>query len=163
MILEGFNHLLGESDISIFATPAVRLAHGRSFPALLDGAPFLLPGEDVGYRNELLQWFDDQKVRPDVLGEFDDSALAQAFAQAGTGLFAAPTAVADSLARSLGVEAVGRIPTIKERLYAITTERQLVHPAILAVRAAARDDIFKTFPTPPTRKTRRRSAPWPMI
>ena len=152
--VRGYSHLLGESDLSIFATPALA-ATGATFPAQLDGAPFLLPGEDVGYRNELLQWFDDHKVRPDFVGEFDDSALAQAFGQAGRGFFAAPTAVADSLADTHGLVVVGRIGSIKERLYAITTERRLVHPAILAVRAAARDDIFKTPPAKTAAKRRK--------
>lgn len=155
--VRGFSHLLGESDISIFAAPGVLAGRSTSFPALLDAAPFLLPGEDVGYRNDLLQWFDANKVRPAILGEFDDSALTQAFAQGGAGFFAAPTAVADSLARLLGVEPVGRIGSITEKLYAITTERRLVHPAILAVRTAARDDIFKAVPAPAARTPRRRS------
>jgi hypothetical protein len=66
----------------------------RSFPAMLDGAPFLMPGEDVAVRPRLEHWFEAQRLHPRIIGEFDDSALLKAFGQAGNGLFVAPTAIA---------------------------------------------------------------------
>jgi hypothetical protein len=40
------------------------------------------------------------------------------------------------------VRIVGRIDTIVEQLFAITTERQLSHPAIVAISQAARSEVF---------------------
>jgi LysR family transcriptional activator of nhaA len=140
--VRGYSHLLGESDLTVFGAPALAARLGNDFPALLDGAPFLLPGEDVAIRARLEQWFESEKVHPQVVGEFDDSALLTAFGQASAGLFAAPTAIAADVCTQYNVESVGRIATLREQLYAITTERRLTHPAIIAIRDTARDEVF---------------------
>jgi hypothetical protein len=40
------------------------------------------------------------------------------------------------------VRALGRIETVVEQLYAITTERRLTHPATMAISEAAHHDVF---------------------
>ncbi len=140
--VRGYNHLLGESDLTVFATPDLAQSLAGTFPALLDKAPFLLPGEDVAMRPKLIQWFEGQGLYPCIVGEFDDSALLKAFGQAGVGLFVAPTATAGYVCRQYGVQAVGRIDSIIEQLYAITTERRLLHPAIVAVVQATQRELF---------------------
>jgi LysR family transcriptional activator of nhaA len=37
---------------------------------------------------------------------------------------------------------VGRIPGIRERFYAISVERRLKHPAVVAITEAARTELF---------------------
>ena len=135
--VRGYSTLLGESTLTVFAAPALaaRLAHG--FPATLDGAPFLLPGEDVAHRGALLQWFETQHVRPSIVAELDDSALMKAFGQSGTGAFVAPTTIADTVCDQYGVQAVGEIAAVSSQVYAITTERRLSHPAMQAIRDRA--------------------------
>jgi LysR family transcriptional activator of nhaA len=140
--VRGYSHLLGESDLTVFGAPALVDSLVAGFPALLDGAPLLLPGEDVAIRARLEQWMAAEGLRPRVVGEFDDSALLTAFGQAGAGLFAAPSAIAGDLCAQCGVRAVGRIATIREQLYAITTDRRLTHPAIIAISQTARDEVF---------------------
>ncbi|MBI4742240.1 MAG: transcriptional activator NhaR [Betaproteobacteria bacterium] len=148
MNVRGYSHLLGESDLMVFG--GRRLANGLSgsFPALLDNAPLLLPGEDVAIRFRLIQWFEANKLRPDIVGEFDDSALIKAFGQTGAGLFVAPTAIAEQVCRQYDVVAIGRIDSVAEQVYAITAERRMTHPAIVAVSQAARRDVFKSGGTP---------------
>lgn len=143
--VRGYSHLLGESGLTVFGTRA--LIDGLpgatgAFPANLDQAPFLLPGEDVAIRPRLIQWFEANNLHPHIVGEFDDSALVKAFGQAGAGLFVAPTAIADHVCEQYKVERVGRIDGVVEQLYAITTERQITHPAIAAISKTAREDIF---------------------
>ena len=140
--VRGYSHLLGESDLSVFGTPALIETLSGSFPSSLDGAPFLIPGEDVAIRPRLEQWFETLKLHPRIVGEFDDSALLKAFGQAGVGLFVAPTAIADYVCTQYRVAAIGRIETIKEQYFAITTERRLTHPAIVAISAAAKEEVF---------------------
>jgi len=140
--VRGFNHLLGSSDLTVFGADAVaRTLKGR-FPALLDGAPLLLPGEEVAVRSRLLQWLESQQLRPRIVGEFDDSALLKAFGQGGAGLFVAPTAIAAYVCRQYGVRALGRIEAVVEHLYAITTERRLRHPATVAMSETAQREVF---------------------
>lgn len=142
--VRAYNHLLGSSDITVFGTKALLKTLKGVFPALLDNAPFLLPGEEVAIRPALEQWFEAQSVAPRIVGEFDDSALLKAFGQGGAGLFVAPTAIAGYVCRQYDVQAVGRIESVVERLYAISTERRIQHPAAVAVSQAASREVFST-------------------
>mgnify|MGYP000381764378 CR=1 FL=1 len=142
--VRAYNHFLGESSLSVFATPGLAATLKGNFPACLDNAPFLLPGADVSMRPRLMQWFDEQRIRPSVVGEFDDSALLKAFGQAGWGVFMAPTAIADYVCAQYGVRTLGAIETVREQLYAITTQRRLTHPVVVAVSQAAREELFGT-------------------
>ena len=140
--VRAFNHLLGASDLTIFgADTLVRTLKG-TFPSMLDGAPFLMPGEGVAIRPALQQWFESQRLHPRIVGEFDDSALLKSFGQGGAGLFPAPTAISAYVCEQYGVRAIGRIDSITEHLYAITTERRMRHPATLAVSRAAASEVF---------------------
>lgn len=142
--VRAYNHLLGESPLVVMAAPALAASAAAAFPALLDGAPFLLPGEDVAIRTRLLQWFETQDVRPRIVGEFDDSALLKAFGGAGAGFFCTPAGIAGDVAVQYGTQPVGEIPELSEQIYAITTERRLTHPAIKAISASARLAGFNT-------------------
>ncbi len=140
--IRAFNHLLGESSVSVFAPRQMASTYRRRFPASLDGAPFLVPTEQASLRRSLAQWFEAQGLRPRIVAEFDDAALLQTFARAGHGLFAAPSVVADEVARAFDVRVVGSIDGLRERFYAISVERRLKHPAVVAICAQARSDLL---------------------
>jgi LysR family transcriptional activator of nhaA len=141
--VRAFNHFLGESHLTLFGSPALVKNLLGSFPAYLNGAPFLLPGEDAAIRSRLEQWMEVQRIRPRIVGEFDDSALLKAFGQAGAGFFVAPSAIANYICSQFSVEALGVIESISEQVFAITTERRLTHPAVVAISEAARNDVFR--------------------
>jgi LysR family transcriptional regulator, transcriptional activator of nhaA len=140
--VRAYNHLLGSSGLTVFAASGLAQTLRGKFPAMLEDAPFLLPGEGTAIRAALEQWFESHEVHPRIVGEFDDGALMKAFGQGGSGLFVAPTAIADDVIRQYGVQVIGRIDDVVEELYAITTERRLRHPATLAVSQAAARDVF---------------------
>ncbi|MDP2811648.1 MAG: transcriptional activator NhaR [Rhodocyclaceae bacterium] len=140
--VRGYSHLLGESGLTVFGARRLAKELSGGFPATLDKAPFLLPGEDVAIRPKLIQWLEANDLRPHIVGEFDDSALMKSFGQAGAGLFVAPTAIADHVREQYKVMEIGRIDSVVEHLYAITTERRITHPAIVAISKAARQDVF---------------------
>jgi len=140
--VRGYSHLLGECNTSFFATPALAKHYKKNFPQSLDDAPFLMPGEDAAVRPKLLRWFEKEKIRPRIAGEFDDGALLNAFGEAGTGIFAAPSAVAMQLKQQLGVVQIGQTEQITEQFYAISVERRLTHPAVLAIQSAARESLI---------------------
>ena len=142
--VRGYSHLLGESGVTVFGTPRLAKERSAGFPALLDNAPLLLPGEDVAIRPRLIHWMEANHLRPRIVGEFDDSALMKAFGQAGAGLFIAPTAIVDHVCEQYKVVELGRIESVVEQVYAITTERRITHPAIVAIRKVARQDVFRT-------------------
>lgn len=139
--VRGYNHLLGESELAVFAAPALAKTLDRPFPACLDGAPLLLPGEDFAVHARLMRWLHDQVPRLHVIGEFDDSAMIKAFGQAGAGLFFAPGAIAQHICGQYGVVLLGTIPSLREQVYAITSDRRLKHPATQAISQAARQTL----------------------
>ena len=140
--IRGFNHLLGECGVTIFGAAQVAASYRRGFPRSLQGAPFLLPTDNTTLRRSLDQWFDTQGIRPSVVGEFDDSALLMAFGQTGAGLFAAPSVIEAEVRRQYGVQIIGRLEDVRERFYAISVERKLKHPAVIAISEAARQKLF---------------------
>jgi LysR family transcriptional activator of nhaA len=140
--VKAYNHLLGSSDLTVFATPALSRSLKGAFPGCIGGAPFLLPGEGVAIRSRLERWFESHNIVPRIVGEFDDGALMKAFGQSGAGLFAAPTAIGEYVCAQYGVVAVGRVDAVIEELYAITTERRIQHPAMVAVSEAAAREVF---------------------
>lgn len=149
--VRGYSHLLGESNLTVFGARQYVNELTGEFPKMLDNARFLLPGEDVAIRPKLIQWLESENIRPHVVGEFDDSALIKAFGQAGAGVFVAPTAIADGICEQYKVVQIGRINSVVEQHYAITTERRLTHPAIVEISKSAREVIFSNqhFTSPP--------------
>ena len=140
--VRGYSHLLGECGITFFATKDLAKQYAEVFPQCLNNAPMLLPGEDVAVRPRLLRWFSDKQIRPRITGEFDDSALMQAFGQAGAGIFAAPSAIAEQVMRQYEVVRIGTTEEVIEQFYAISVERKLTHPAVVAISRAARQELF---------------------
>jgi LysR family transcriptional activator of nhaA len=139
--VRAFNHLLGESGVTIFGTTARVRSVRRRFPQSLAGAPLLLPAEGTTLRRALDQWFTAREVRPAIVAEFEDSALLKVFGQSGLGLFPGPTVLEREIRRQYGVVAAGRLPDVRERFYAISVERRLKHPAVVAISEAARTTL----------------------
>ena len=139
--VRSFNHLLGKCGVTFFA--AGSLAHLRKdFPQSLNGAPMLLPSEESSVRRSLDLWFERRGIVPVIAGDFDDSALLQAFGQKGHGIFAMPSIIDAEVQRQFNVTAVGHTDEIEQCFYAITVERRLRHPAVVAIAEAARSHIF---------------------
>ena len=137
-----FSHLLGECHVTLFGAAELAQRYRRRFPASLDGAPMLLPSAESTLRHSLDQWMEREHIRPAVRGEFSDSAVMKVFGGAGAGVFAAPSAVEGEVRKQYGVRVIGRVPSIRERFYAVSTERRLRHPAVAAISQAARAELF---------------------
>jgi LysR family transcriptional activator of nhaA len=139
--VKAFNHRLGDCGTTFFAAP--KHAHlKKGFPRSLQGAPVLLPSPGTALRRALEAWFTAVGVQPAIAGEFDDSALMMAFGARGSGVFAVPRVLEDDVRAQHGVQIVGRAEDVREAFYAITVERRLRHPAVVAVAETARDAIF---------------------
>ncbi|HHM05711.1 MAG TPA: transcriptional activator NhaR [Gammaproteobacteria bacterium] len=140
--VRAFNHLLGECGVTFFGVPGLAARFRKGFPRSLHNAPLLLPTAGSALRSKLTQWFSELEIDPHVAGEFTDSALMQAFGQAGVGLFSAPSAIENEIVTQHKVTVVGRTDQIREQFYAISLERKLKHPAIVAIRDAASRSLF---------------------
>ena len=140
--VRGFNHLLGESGMTVFGSRALAATLSGDFPHCLHRAPLLLPGEDFAIHARLQQWLSENNLHPRIVGEFDDSAMMKAFGQSGAGLFFAPTVIAHQVCQQYAVVPLGRVDSLVEQVYAITTERRLSHPATVAISQSARRELF---------------------
>lgn len=140
--LHAYNHLLGESSVTLLAPAPIAPALRRKFPQSLTNAPVLLPLVGCALRRSLDAWFSSHEIQPEVVAEAEDSALLKAFAADGMGAMFVPTVIAQVVSKRYQLEIVAELDDVRERFYAISAERKLVHPAVIAIRSAARDDIF---------------------
>ncbi|HEX8254424.1 MAG TPA: LysR family transcriptional regulator [Thermoanaerobaculia bacterium] len=136
--VKAYNHLLGESAIALFAAPALVKQYKRGFPASLDGAPMLLPARGSEVRRMLDQSFETLDVHPNVVAEFEDSALMKICGQSALGIFPGPAAIAGAIEQQYGVRTLGTVKDARERFYVISPERRIKHPAVLAITEVGR-------------------------
>jgi LysR family transcriptional activator of nhaA len=157
--VHAFNHLLGTCGTTFLATAKLARSCRAGFPDSLERVPFLLPAGHVTVRREIDRWFESCQVRPTVVAEFDDSALMYAFGQQGKGVFPSPTVFEAEFRRLYDVAVVGHVKQVRQQFYAISVERRVQHPAVLAIIKAAQQEVFGAASrSPRSRPTKRRSA-----
>lgn len=139
-----FNHLLGTSDVTFCATPRLARSLKGRFPRNLHRAPALLPTQNCNLRRDLEKWFHQAGIEPRVVAEFEDGSLAKIVAMEGGGVVAVPSAVALEAIERYGFVSLGRIRAVQTQFFAITAERRLTHPAILALTSRRPDQPVKT-------------------
>lgn len=140
--IRAFNHLLGESTMTLLAPPELAARLRAKFPRGLDGAPVVLPLPGSVLRRELDAWFASNDIRPLVRAEAEDSALLKSFAAEGLGAVFVPTVIAKAVQKQYELNVIREIAALHERYYAISAERRLTHPAVLAIRGGARTEVF---------------------
>lgn len=145
--VRAYSHPLGECGVSVLATEALAVRYRADFPASLDGAPMLLPTENTELRASLDRWLHGLGVRPVIVAEIEDSAILKVFGQAGAGLFVVPNVVEDEVCRQYRVVPIARVDAVRERFFALSVERRLSHPAVVAITTAARLRMFADDPS----------------
>ena len=140
--VKAFSHLLGSSRVGV-RVAGLEGPLAQALPRSPDGAPLLMPGEDSAVGQQLRAWFTSQRLRPRIVAEFDDSALAQEFGRQGVGYLLAPEVLGDEIESRHLVQHVGTIDGVKEHFYAISVERRITHTCVLAITRAARGELFQ--------------------
>lgn len=140
-----YNHLLGECPAALFGTPELAERVRDGFPKSLDGVPMMLPTSDAILRRQLSHWLDKRDLHPIIVAEFQDAAQLNAFGEIGLGVFAAPEILADDIEAKYGVKKIGVFEGISEKFYAISVERKIRHPSIVALFDAAHNDPFDPY------------------
>ena len=137
-----YHHRLGETGVTFFASAAVARKLRGNFPQSLDGAPALLHAENTAMRRTLENWFEGQGIRPQVVAEFEDSALLKVFGGDSPCFFAMPSIAVEEVKRAHRVAVIGSTQDCREQFYAISAERRLTHPAVLRIRENVRDQTL---------------------
>jgi LysR family transcriptional activator of nhaA len=140
--VKAYSHLLGECGTTFVAIPKVAAGLKNDFPESLHQAPMLLPTENAEVRRNLDVWFESLGLRPNITGEFQDYALLRAFGQAGTGVFPIPSVFERQLKRQDSLQRIGSTDRVVQKFYALSIERKLKHPAVVAICDVARRQLF---------------------
>jgi LysR family transcriptional activator of nhaA len=140
--VRAYNHLLGDSTVGLFAHKEVARKYRKGFPGSLNGAPFLMQRRTSAVRRAIDSWLEKSDLRPTLRAEFDDTALMKAFGQTGEGIFPGAMAISDEICRQHEVEFIGELDGVREQFFAISAERKIKHPAVLAIASTARTGIF---------------------
>jgi LysR family transcriptional activator of nhaA len=135
--IRAFNHPLGECGIHLLASPELVKKYKARFPNSLGEAPLLLPTEGTVLRRAVSQWLQSIDIEPNVAAEIEDSALMKVLAGRGLGVVPVASAVVEDAMKQYNLRVLGEIDKARLHFYAITAERKVTHPAILAITDAA--------------------------
>lgn len=133
--------------MSFFCAPSLKKELQGAFPQCLHGAPMLIQGPQSSVRQQLDHWLNKHHLQPRIVGEFDDSALMNAFGREGRGIFTSPTVLEQETQAQFGVEVIGSSNELVEEFFAISVERRISHPCVVAITESARSDLFGQGPT----------------
>ena len=140
--VKAFNHPLGRTAMSFFCAPQLKAQLKGAFPQCLNDFPLLIPGAQASVRQQLEGWLTRHQIHPRIIGEFDDGALMTAFGREGRGVFMAPTVMERDTLAQFGVELIGRTEELVDEFYAVSVERRITHPCVVAITGAARGQLF---------------------
>ena len=141
--VKAFNHTLGTTGMSFFATPTLQKSLDGDFPECLDSAPMVIQGSSSAMRQRLDLWLAERHLRPQLIGEFDDAALLKAFGGEGRGVFMSPTVLEEETCAQYGVVVLGRASELVEEFFGISVERRVRHPCVVAITHAARVQFLR--------------------
>jgi LysR family transcriptional activator of nhaA len=142
MSVKAFNHELGSTPMSFFCAPALRKTLKGNFPECLNNAPMLIQGAQASIRQQWEGWLSRHQLHPRTIGEFDDGALMNAFGRKGRGIFMAPSVMEADIVEQFGVEVIGRSDELVEEFFAVSVERRITHPCVVAITKTARGQLF---------------------
>jgi len=128
--LKVYSHSLGSSALAWYAPPAWLALAQQDFPRSLATVPVLLPTGHAAVRTALDQWFERLAIRPNIVGEFQDSALLKTFGGSGMGVFPAAELVHEELTSRYGVKRVGACDGVTEQYFAIAAHKKVLHPLV---------------------------------
>ncbi|QTN26414.1 transcriptional activator NhaR [Rhodoferax sp. AJA081-3] len=140
--VKAFNHPLGSTAMSFFCAPSLKAGLTGTFPRCLNDFPLLIPGPHASVRQQLEGWLTRHQIHPRIIGEFDDGALMNAFGREGRGAFMAPTVMEHETVEQFGVEVIGRTDELVDEFFAVSVERRITHPCVVAITDAARGQLF---------------------
>jgi LysR family transcriptional activator of nhaA len=133
-----FNQRVSASDVVLCAAPLLAKRLVKDFPRCLDRAPAILPVAEMSLRRQLEHWFESRRVQPRVVAEVEDTALLTDLGAQGLGFVPVYSAVLDEIARSSRLQTIGVAMGLRMEIFAITAERRLQHPGVVAMTAESR-------------------------
>ena len=128
--LRASSQLLGSSAIAWYSPPLWAEAAAHQFPHSLAVVPVLLPTHHAAVRARMDHWLEQERIRPRIAGEFEDSALLSTFATSGMGVMPAPISLGNHLQQTFGLVQIGATPEVSEEFHLIYSARKVMHPLV---------------------------------
>jgi LysR family transcriptional activator of nhaA len=142
-------HSLGETEVLLYGRGDLARAARRDFPRSLAGAPFVMPASGSPLRRRLDEWLAGHDLEVTVAAEVDDAGLLRTFGSAGRGIFPVRAALKAEVEDLRDVKLVGPCEGVRERYYAITTDRRIRDAALARVIDQARRELLAPTPLNP--------------
>lgn len=134
--LKLYSHAMGSSPLGWYAPKEWIAQASAGFPHSLSRVPVLLPSAHASVRMRIDQWFEQQGVVPNTVGEFEDSALLATFGASGMGVFPASERMREKLSQGYGMQWFAPCEGVQEHFFAIGTARKVQHPLVQKLLAA---------------------------
>ena len=131
--LNVYSEKITKSVIAWYAPKQLSKKVKGKFPECLKDMPVLLPTSHSIVRPLIDQWLKKHDIIPNIVGEFEDSALLKTFAASGLGVFPAGKLIEKDLKDTYGIELLGSCDDIFEYFYAIRSEKKIQHPLVQAI------------------------------
>ena len=128
-----YSEELAKTSIAWYSPKQFLKMAQNDFPDCLRELPILLPTSHSIVRLLMDQWFSKLDITPNIIGEFQDSALLKTFAASGMGVFPAGKLIEKDLKETYGIELIGHCNDIYEYFYAIRSEKKIQHPLVQAI------------------------------
>jgi len=125
------SQLVFGSPIAWYAPKKLANAARTAYPRSFADVPLLLPTQHSAVRLRIDHWFERERIKPLIAGEFEDSALLMTFGTAGMGVFPATVSINDDLVEAHRLEQVAVCDEVQEEFHLIYTARKVLHPLVL--------------------------------
>jgi LysR family transcriptional activator of nhaA len=125
------SQLLSSSPIVWYAPKNWSAAARKDFPFSMAHVPLLLPTLHSAVRLRIDHWFERERIKPMVVGEFEDSAQLMTFGAAGMGVFPAAVVLSDAMLAVQELELIATSEEVHEQFHLIYTARKVLHPLLL--------------------------------
>ena len=131
--LNVYSEELTKSEIAWYVPKQLLKKVKGKFPECIKDLPILLPTSHSTVRQLIDQWLRKHEITPNIVGEFEDSALLKTFAASGLGIFPAGKLIQKDLKSTYDIELLGSCEDIYEYFYAIRSEKKIQHPLVEAI------------------------------
>lgn len=129
-----------------FRPPGTTVSFKVAKPLLVVVPAVVLPTHGAALRRSLDHWFQREGLAPRVVAEYDDGALMKIAAAEGLGVLPLPAVAEHEAIERYDMVRVGRTEACRQEFFAVTAERRVTDPAVVAITEGAREELFGRAP-----------------
>lgn len=131
--VRAYNHPLGKTPVAFFSPGRWAGRLTKNFPRSLTTVPLLMPSHASPLRRRLDSWFEEIGIEPNIVAEFDDSAMMKTYGEAALGIFPSPEIIGGDISQHYKVKNIGRAENVYEEYFMISPNRRLKQDAVKAL------------------------------